>query len=91
MCWELAGHFCHRNLPLKVIERDWVQHMGYGTGADVPFEIAAPGTAWACKHFKLKLIEPNQPVQTAAAYVDRSTADPVGQLLFLPQSDVSSI
>ena len=54
LCWEAAGKFCHRNLLLKLIERDWPQQVGLGGGADVPFEVAEPGIAEACERFGLQ-------------------------------------
>ena len=86
LCWEAGGKFCHRNLLLKVVERDWPQHLGQGGGADVLDAIAAPGIAWACEHLKLKPIftpivpstPANAQAQTSPKPVDRS------QLLFYP-------
>jgi len=83
--------FCHRNLLLKLIERDWPQHLGRGGGAVVPFEIATPGIAWACKHFGLKpIFPPIVPSSPAAQSDSQESAQRANlpQLLFFP--DVSN-
>lgn len=86
LCWEAAGEFCHRNLLLKLIERDWPKQMGRGGGADVPDAIAAPGIAWVCEQLKLKPIftpiVPSMPAN-AQAQASPKPADR-SQLLFFP-------
>lgn len=92
LCWEKPDEFCHRNLLLKVIERDWPQHMGKGGGADVEMAIAAPGIAWACERLGLKPIYtpivPSTPVSEATTRKNSGVQNR-SQLLFFPNASNS--
>ena len=100
LCWEAAGKFCHRNLLLKLIERDWPQQVGLGGGADVPFEVAEPGIAEACERFGLKPtfhpVVPAAPAR-AAAHLQSTAVQPDesstarSQLIVFPTVQSSSV